>query len=552
LAWRQFLGAEDIVRWNWTASLEDFRPRRSLVAAKPRHWKPLLTLFRREISLHQVSLLIACGILLFHLIDLGLRAFGGLSQGSDALFILEGAPLLWLSLPWIIGGTAVAEERRQGTLESELCLPVTRRRQFAVKLVVAVALGVFLGVIVPFAVEAIGMAFDINSTLFAGELRFWDRDNALVKLFTPIYGPIWARFEPAVFRVLLEFFYWVAVAVISSLLAFSCSTLARHTLQSLAATAILGASLALFVVWSLGQPILGTGALFLLIAGPVLLATLVRLGLRNYQTLMPEQRLWLRSVATIGIAALLVETATAFVYPRPWEWLFPPEPRPGPHRLQGSVVPLLCGGQERLLALLPDGRIWRATNYVKEVVITPGRDTWMFDRNEKWAPTNGEFLDGQWNDLVCFESNAVYALKSDGTLWSIWSLGGVLQFDQLGSDSDWRSIASGGRRMFGWKKDGSRWVWGISDEPRRAATGPDEIQRSARELADISLGPPTRRSDWIFITYFGDTLTALAADGAVCAWRDPPLTYHPYDYRNRGILAPSRRPAWCLNVLDTL
>ena len=45
-------------------------------------------------------------------------------------------------MPLLIGCEAVAEERRLGTLEGQLCLPVKRRTQFAVKVVVVVALSI--------------------------------------------------------------------------------------------------------------------------------------------------------------------------------------------------------------------------------------------------------------------------------------------------------------------------------------------------------------------------------------------------------------------------
>ena len=42
-------------------------------------------------------------------------------------------PFLWLLIPWLMGCVAIAEERKLGTMESQLCLPVNRRLQFAVK-----------------------------------------------------------------------------------------------------------------------------------------------------------------------------------------------------------------------------------------------------------------------------------------------------------------------------------------------------------------------------------------------------------------------------------
>ena len=49
--------------------------------------------------------------------------------------------LLWGVVPLFAGVTAVAEERKLGTMESNLCLPMSSRAQFALKLLFAVLLG---------------------------------------------------------------------------------------------------------------------------------------------------------------------------------------------------------------------------------------------------------------------------------------------------------------------------------------------------------------------------------------------------------------------------
>jgi hypothetical protein len=58
---------------------------------------------------------------------------------------------------------------------------------------------------------------------------------------------------------------------------------------------------------------------------------------------------------------------------------------------------------------------------------------------------------------------------------------------------------------------------------------------------------PSRRSDWITITSFGNAaFIALAADGTLAMWG------HPYREPAglAGLLAPSRKPWWTVNVLD--
>jgi hypothetical protein len=58
---------------------------------------------------------------------------------------------------------------------------------------------------------------------------------------------------------------------------------------------------------------------------------------------------------------------------------------------------------------------------------------------------------------------------------------------------------------------------------------------------------PSRRSDWIAVTPVGqDALIALAADGTVAMWGYPARVPSGM----AGLLAPSRKPWWTLNVLD--
>ncbi len=81
----------------------------------------------------------------------------------QAAMIWESWPLLWLAMPFLIGAVAVAEERKLGTLETLLCLPTRRRREFIVKFGVAVVLGIFLGGVMPVFVEWLGTLAGLHS-----------------------------------------------------------------------------------------------------------------------------------------------------------------------------------------------------------------------------------------------------------------------------------------------------------------------------------------------------------------------------------------------------
>src|SRR5438093_2329785 len=49
--------------------------------------------------------------------------------------------LFWVVVPLLAGAVSVAEERKLGTMEAQLCMPISSRLQFAIKLLFVVVLG---------------------------------------------------------------------------------------------------------------------------------------------------------------------------------------------------------------------------------------------------------------------------------------------------------------------------------------------------------------------------------------------------------------------------
>jgi len=49
--------------------------------------------------------------------------FSNFPSNQNCDFAIEAVPFLWLLLPWLIGSVAVAEDRKLGVMESQLCLP---------------------------------------------------------------------------------------------------------------------------------------------------------------------------------------------------------------------------------------------------------------------------------------------------------------------------------------------------------------------------------------------------------------------------------------------
>lgn len=167
LARRLFLGAQDT---QWTGGHIAFQWTRKAptasfasISSRPRHW--LSTLVLKEIQLQQANVLIAVLILPLHLLSLFVRHVHPVFQNRDLQFGLEAIWILWLFMPLLIGCAAVAEERRLGILESQLCLPVSRRIQFFIKFFTTFVLALFLGGAMPLLIE--GTKF-FNGWIFAG------------------------------------------------------------------------------------------------------------------------------------------------------------------------------------------------------------------------------------------------------------------------------------------------------------------------------------------------------------------------------------------------
>src|SRR3569833_2077100 len=113
--------------------------------AAPRRKAAIRALVRKEFQSHQISLLIAFGLLVLHICTLIFRHAYAMPRSSEFRFAVEAVPLLWLLIPWLMGCVAIAEERKLGTKEGQLCLPINRRTQFAIKLIVVFVLGTIVG-----------------------------------------------------------------------------------------------------------------------------------------------------------------------------------------------------------------------------------------------------------------------------------------------------------------------------------------------------------------------------------------------------------------------
>jgi hypothetical protein len=506
---RMFLAAQDAQWLGGTISLLSLTSAESKIeTAAPRRKKPLMALLRKEIQSHQISFLIAFGLLMLHGATLVFRKFYPLARSSELRFAVEAVPLLWLLVPWLIGCVAVAEERKLGTMESQLCLPVTRRLQFAVKFAVVLLLGLLLGGLMPGLIEYIGTLAGVSSE---------------------IVKPHFLKDSGIFFATVLEMAIGAgAIATIS----FFASTLTRNTLHALGAAIVFGGAFIALLDWVDVERFrngysLWHGPLIFVAGFPVATIAIIWLSFSNYKWLYAGRKIWLRSVLVLSASLVFTGFAVAFIYQRPWELAMPMEPHHGPARLTGSVRPSIYMPINRIIALLPDGQLWLTTNYLwkeldryEEVWDKQGRTNHV-RKIKASIPTGGMFVEGSnWVDLAANDYNVgAAALKSDGTLWQIlsWrdktnSFSRDFWLDlspkprRIGSDKDWKVVAASGSSFLAVKTDGTLWGWGGNGERWFGADSDKYVTQPVRIGTD---------SDWagLFAEDYGALL--MKRDGSI-------------------------------------
>ena len=486
-----FLRAQDTAWTGGNISMPSwlgFKTQASSTVAVPK-LKPLRALLRKEFQSHHITLLIAALLLVSHLVGIAVRKleYDPTNPHKAAFEIFGFWWLLWFALPLIIGSTTVAEERKLGTLEGQLCLPVKRGVQFIVKFLVALLLGIFLGGVMPGLCEGVAMWAGVP-----GE-------------FPTLKSP--------------DFMMWMTVCCLIAtgitLASIYASTLTRNLLQSLGTAVVTGMGLGAFgmflVVQENLETPLWTGPLGIYVGLPVMIATLIWLAFKNFKTLQVGQRLWLRNGFTVLAAMIFAVAVTTVLWNRVWEPLMTLEPSHGPARLSGEVRPgisVVWGG--KLFALLPDGRVWVENKF--QILETGEFETSRGNGEEQTRPVRipipvgGTFLEASnWIQLV-EDYSGVIGLKSDGSLWNIFrpnttnylaNLSSPPQLEHIGADSDWKTVISGRGGLFALKQDGSLWN---SDYRSK------EFRRFGHD------------SDWATLFTSRNSVTGVKRDGSVWKW----------------------------------
>jgi hypothetical protein len=429
-------------------------------------------------------------------------------------------------VPLLVGTLAVAEERRLGTFDFQLVLPISRTRQWWIKVQWCYAIALVLGVILPTFLELLVQGF-------------------LGREIPGLPG-----------LLLVRLLLWLGATT----LGLFASSLARGMMSALSIVA--GLLLAGFLL----AGTVGTSTdhfqpsplpLFLLVSGLVVFPVLFWLARRNYCAGAIERRLVNENLGVIVGALLASAALTAGIYGRAWE-VFQVEPAPGPAIAKAEGVrPKLCllGEESRdpeivhvLVALTPDGSLWACEDPPRRLA-----------PESRWLEVSagmGETPSGLW------------AVKTDGTLW-VWTLPLMARYGipagmkadgaeapepkagleakpptatdnryslsvtsepsryvwvaapsaagilgraphQFGSDTDWRSVSAGERHIVALKQDGSLWGWGDNNQGQWGDVG----VKSSRE--PLRMGPEGSR--WKSAAAGAAFTLAVAEDGALWRW----------------------------------
>lgn len=519
----------------WTGGVISFpgwRTRRPAAQPALRRHRPLAALFWKELQLHEFSLLAVAWLFLMHLGVAAVRRFGHDSLGETVRLALEVFGGLWLIVPLLVGSLSVAEERNLGVATELLCLPISRRPQFFLKLLFVLVLGGVLSALLLWTAEGLGCTVIGNSTIEAFKKPF--RAETLV------------RFSPLCLGL--------------SLVGFYASTLTRSVLQAVGAAVALAASV--FGAWSLAAtigvgrlPVFGfhlwLGPLVFYFALPILVGTLLALAYGNFRAGAENRPLWPRNLLSLVGALLLIATLTTANFYRAWELVTPIEPEHGPDRLLVSTAArrlvLQGDGNFTLSALLPNGRLWvdRAGYDRGRLVLAFGARS-GFRMGGKWGSLSGSQMAPGSNWIaVAADYRQTVAVRADGTLWVSktprfgryrnqaemaafeWFSGmrrtppfeEAAPLVRFGQETNWRSVV-----RYEWessvilqKRDGTLWYW-YPDHP----VPNDSEWLGLRSFEPNRLGT---ESDWASILSASSGVDAWKKDGR--AWVIHPASRKP-------------------------
>lgn len=473
-----FLHAQDLEAWRTDLSLSFFRGEQSAGFPEPGQRRPGLHPFRnlagKEIHLHQVNLI--SGVFLFLMLGLAAVLFAG-TQGKEGFAGVQIAfGLACLFMPVLAGSVAIAEERKLGTLEAQQGLPVSRIRQFFLKLGAAYGVAFLLALALPLFVSA-AVAWIAEASLIEGDAMRW-----------------------------IKFLGGYAVA--AGAVALYASSLSRSTLGALILT-LVGLFAAFFL--GLGLHAIWRGfPLMMWVGVPVGVFVLLLLSFRNFREDLIDSRVRWQNVRVLAGSAAAVFLLTVLVHNRTWEFVLP-EPRLGPPEpalADGAEISWASGG--RFVVHLPDGRLWLS------------EQPWRSE--EPFAfPASGTFLREENWVKVAAGRGELWGIKEDGSLWRISEDDGGEEhtFEPVGEGARWTDLAGRGNHFLGVRDDGTLWGWGKIPLDRRgwrdnlSAWHVREPSTEPVEGAPVRIAP---QSNWAKVFATGDLRVGVQRDGSTWYW----------------------------------
>ena len=144
------------------------------------------------------------------------------------------------------------------------------------------------------------------------------------------------------------------------------------------------------------------------------------------------------------------------------------------------------------------------------------------DRTQRSSPTQVG-TDTTWLKMGAHYSDAMAAIKTDGTLW-LWgrnnygSIGDNTAYNQskssptqiYGGGTDWKNVASGNYTSIATKTDGTLWIWGDNRKGALGLNGPVNAHKSSPVQV-----PGTTWDDVSGGQHF---VAAIKTDGTMWAW----------------------------------
>ena len=419
---------------------------------------------------------------LVHLACVALRSKVHFEQSPNAAMLLTYCWVGWLILPVMIGAQLIAEERRLGVWQAQLCLPVRRSRQLLVKALVAISLTLILSVALPLIIEQNNLfvegRFDAAAVL--RERGDYVKQGSLgqaVVILAEIVQALPFHPQPALWLSLISM-----VLLSVSVYASSLTRSLLHAL-TLGTTAFIGL-LTLFL-WMTSQPELAVPLvlrrpLAAVLVLPVLWIAVLWLTARNANQVDVGMALWKRNAAFLLGAVLTCSLFASTIYHRAWERLSPLEP---PHQqavLKMEAALRLDTRGRGISFISRDGRAWNATQ----------RDQPFYFWNRYFADSTPQPLNpaiaqvpgSNWAYVVRCQAGYV-GIQKDGSLWASEtpirrqtpsvrtgeSLESLPRMIQVGQERDWKRMVPFGFGALLLNSNGTLWSF-ESPNPRLMIT----------------------------------------------------------------------------------